>query len=95
MFGEDAGYISSQPDETSDNYNAMVDREVKRILDESYVRVEKLLSQKEKELRALSKNLFWYDYLDQKEMEIIIGGGALDKEKVRNWTMKEKYIINF
>jgi len=26
MFGESAGYISSDPDQTSEKYNAMVDK---------------------------------------------------------------------
>ena len=50
---------------------------------------------KEKQLRELSKNLFWYDYLDQKEIETIMEGKKLDKDKVREWTDKEKYIIKF
>lgn len=33
MFGENTGYISSDPDQTSEKYNAMVDKEVKDILD--------------------------------------------------------------
>jgi ATP-dependent Zn protease len=33
MFGEETGYISSDPDQTSEKYNAMVDKEVKAILD--------------------------------------------------------------
>ena len=35
MFGENAGYISADPDQTSEKYNAMVDKEVKVILDVS------------------------------------------------------------
>ena len=33
MFGEKTGYISADPDATSEKYNAMVDKEVKEILD--------------------------------------------------------------
>jgi hypothetical protein len=33
MFGEKAGYISADADSTSEKYNAMVDKEVKDILD--------------------------------------------------------------
>jgi hypothetical protein len=33
MFGEKAGYISADADNTSEKYNAMVDKEVKDILD--------------------------------------------------------------
>ena len=52
-----------------------------------------MLSGKEKELRELSKNLFHYDYLSAEEMEQIIQGKKLDKEKVRDWESKEKYLI--
>ena len=37
MFGEHAGYISADPDQTSEKYNAMVDKEVKVILDVSFL----------------------------------------------------------
>lgn len=37
MFGEQAGYISSDPKDTSEKYNAMVDKEVKDILDVKYL----------------------------------------------------------
>jgi len=35
MFGERAGYISANPDQTSEKYNAQIDKEVKDILDVS------------------------------------------------------------
>jgi hypothetical protein len=50
---------------------------------------------KEKELRELSKNLFYYDYLTAEEIEKIIIGKKLDKEKVRTWENKEQYLIKF
>jgi hypothetical protein len=37
MFGEKTGYISADPDATSEKYNAMVDKEVKEILDVSHL----------------------------------------------------------
>jgi len=33
----------------------------------------------------VAKNLYWYDYLDAKEMEKIFTGQEIDKEKVREW----------
>lgn len=56
-----------------------------------------LLLQKDKELRELSKNLFWYDYLDHVEIEKIMKGGRIEKEKVREWNYKElgNYAIKF
>jgi ATP-dependent Zn protease len=75
----------------------MIDDKVKEILDESFERVKTLLLDKETELRNLSKNLFWYDYLDQHEMEKVIRGEELPKEKVRTWDYQKEgeYIIKF
>ena len=55
MFGQEVSYISKDKDQTSDAYNAIVDKEVQRILDESFERVNKLLIHKDKELRELAK----------------------------------------
>lgn len=33
MFGDSAGYVATDPNQTSEKYNAMVDKEVKNILD--------------------------------------------------------------
>lgn len=54
-----------------------------------------LLKNKERELRELSKNLFFYDYLDAEEIKNIIEGKPLTKEKVRKWEDKEPYLIKF
>ena len=53
--------------------------------------------EKETEIRNLAKNLFWYDYLDHKEMELVIKGKELPKDKVRIWDIKREgeYIIKF
>jgi len=67
----------------------LVDKEVKDILDDSYKRVNTLLQNKERELRELARNLFYFDYLTGEEMESIIKGGKLKKEKIREWTLKE------
>jgi ATP-dependent metalloprotease len=94
MFGNTAGFISSEKDENSEDYNAMVDAEVKRILDESYDRVVKLLNDKEKHIRNLSKNLYWHDYLTGEEMDQIIKGKKIRKDKVREWE-GETHAIKF
>jgi ATP-dependent Zn protease len=64
---------------------AKIDNHVKQILQESEQRVEKLLLDKSAQLRELSKNLYWYDYLDAKEMLEIFEGKKIEKEKVRDW----------
>lgn len=90
MFGEELGYMSSSTDELSEEMKAKIDQKVKEILAESEARVERLLLQKGSEMRALSKNLYWYDYLDAAEMDRIFKGEELEKEKVREWNEPEK-----
>lgn len=97
MFGDEVSYISKNKEETSDTHNGLIDKEVQKILDESFERVSKLLTEKDKELRNLAKALFQYDYLDRDEMDRIISGKGLDPEKskkVRDWE-KEEYLIKF
>ena len=64
------------------------------ILRDSAERVKRLLTKKEHELRELAKGLFYYDYLDFEEIEKIIKGKEVGKERVREWTQKEKYILD-
>ena len=97
MFGEDVSYISRDKRNTSDDHNADVDKEVQKILDDSFERVSKLLTTKDKELRELSKQLFLHDYLDAEEMDRIISGKGMDptkSKKVRDWE-NEEYLIKF
>jgi ATP-dependent metalloprotease len=100
MFGDEVSYISRDKNNTSDTHNGDIDMLVKKILDDSFERVSKLLLTKDKELRELSKQLFLHDYLDADQMDRIISGKGLDPEaqtKVRDWD-KEKdgeYLIKF
>ena len=81
MFGDLVGYNSTNKKETSEEYNAQVDAAVKQILAESFERVSKLLSVKDKELQRLSKYLYQHDYLDALEMDAIINGRPIDSNK--------------
>ena len=100
MFGEDVSYISRDKNNTSDTHNGDIDMLVKKILDESFERTQNLLTQKDKELRELSKQLFLHDYLDADQMDRIISGKGLRQDekdkKVRDWDKKEgEYLIKF
>lgn len=85
MYGEEVGYMSSSTEDLSEEMKAIIDKRVKRILQESEQRVEALLLGKGEQLRALAKNLYWYDYLDGNEMDLVLKGKTLDKERVREW----------
>jgi len=101
MFGEDVSFISRDKNNTSDTHNGDIDMLVKKILDESFERVQKMLSNKDKELRELSKQLFLHDYLDADQMDRIIAGKGLSQEekdkKVRDWDKDKdgEYLIKF
>ena len=83
MFGEEAGYLAGKKEDQSNEHNALVDKTVKQILDESYDRVVALLSGKERELRMLATGLFKYDYLNKEEIDTILKGKKLEKPTVR------------
>ena len=83
MFGDNVSFISRQKDDTSDTHNAEIDRQVQKILDDSFHRVKRLLQNKDKELRELAKGLYENDYLDADEMDRIISGKGLDPEKAK------------
>jgi len=94
MFGEEgSSFISSEKDDTSDEFNSMVDKKVKEILDKSSKRVTQLIKEKDHQLRELSKNLFWYDYVSADEIDTIMKGKKLNKEKVREWKDKNGIIF--
>ena len=49
-----------------------------------------LLLGKGGELRELSRNLYWYDYLTAEEMDKIFKGEKLEKNKIREVSGKEE-----
>ena len=93
MFGEDVGYTSASIEDLSEERRAKIDKHVRRLLQESEQRVEALLLSKGSELRELAKNLYWYDYLDAKEMDLLFKGQKIEnKTKVREWQFPEENI---
>ena len=96
MFGDRISYSSTSQKQTSEDYNGEVDAAVKKILDvskkvqtnnniqESFERVKSLLKAKDLELRRLSKALYEHDTLDADEMDRVIRGKGLDKDKEKN-----------
>lgn len=97
MYGDDVGFSARPKDQTSDAHNGQIDVAVQKILDESFQRVQTLLTNKDKELRELAKGLFLHDYLDAAEMDRVISGKGLDpnkSKKVRAWEAEE-YLIKF
>ncbi|KAK4228907.1 mitochondrial inner membrane i-AAA protease supercomplex subunit YME1 [Podospora fimiseda] len=63
--------------ELSSETRAMVESEVKKVLDESYERARKLLLEKRRELDLLAKALVEYETLDRNEVEKVLRGEKL------------------
>jgi ATP-dependent metalloprotease len=96
MYGEEgSAFISSSKDQSSDEMNTMIDLKVKDILDESHERVYKLLKGKKDKIELMAKNLFWYDYLDEKEINRVIAGNAVGKYHVREWDRNDEFLLEF
>ena len=97
MWGPEAGFMSTDNNEVSQELNSVIDERVRQILKESAERVTKLLTKREIEVRDLSKNLFWFDYLDSDEIEKVIKKQKLDKAAVRQWdyATQGEYVIKF
>jgi len=65
-------------DKLSTETRAMVESEVKKVLDASYERARKLLLEKRRELDLLAKALVEYETLDKSEVEKVIRGEKLE-----------------
>lgn len=62
----------------SSETRAVVEAEVKKVLDESYARARALLISKRKELDLLAKALVEYETLDRSEVEKVLRGEKLE-----------------
>jgi ATP-dependent metalloprotease len=65
-------------DTLSSETKAMVEAEVKKILEDSYTRTRELLVSKRRELDLLAKALVEYETLDKAEVDKVLRGEKLD-----------------
>jgi len=75
--------LSSDYGKLSSETKGKIEDEVRRIIDESYVRAKKLLTDNREKLERLALALVEYETLDRKEMETVVYGGTLKGKKVR------------
>ncbi|KAL4460263.1 hypothetical protein ABPG74_000014 [Tetrahymena malaccensis] len=66
---------------TSNKYNYILDKEVQKILKESYERVKRLLKQNEQQLQNLAKELMEHETLDAQQVkDIVFNGRKIEKK---------------
>jgi cell division protease FtsH len=84
-YSGDAGmsmYYPGAGREHSEKTAEVIDKEVKRLIDESYVQARELIESHREKVESLAKALVKYETLDAADVEIILEGGVLDKPTV-------------
>ena len=71
----------SQGRNYSENVAAIIDEEIKRIVDECYARCEKLLTDNREKLDNVANALIEYEKLDAKEFEAVFENGTIENTK--------------
>ncbi|PWA00214.1 hypothetical protein BB558_001096 [Smittium angustum] len=75
-------YAKSNYDKLSAETKRLIDEEIRRLSEDSYQRVLKLLTEKRSELDALADALVEYETLDQSEIQDIVKGVPLKRKSV-------------
>ena len=92
MYGENAGYMyvdtqsySYEEDELSNKQKKIIDDQVNIILNESYNRVKKLLTENASELKSLAEQCYIHDTLEFEDIKSAVEGdiNKIKAKKVR------------
>ena len=86
-YGPDSGlkdmmYIMPGEKEYSEKTAEAIDTEVKKITGEAYKQAMELVLSNKDKLERIAKALLKYETLDSDDVELILGGGELDKPTV-------------
>jgi cell division protease FtsH len=73
------GYQMGQQKHMSETTADTIDAEIKRIVDEAYIRAEKILTDNKNELEMLAKALLEYETLDGSEIPLVLKGQKLHR----------------
>lgn len=76
--------------EFSEKTNEMIDREVKRIIDEAYADTRRILAENRSQLEAIAQALLKYETLEGDEVRALINGETLDKPTVADLISAEQ-----
>ncbi len=86
-YGPDLGvmdmvYAMPPEKEYSERTAEAIDAEIKKITDEAYTKAKELIEANKERLENIAKALLKYETLDADEVQLILGGGLLDKPTV-------------
>ena len=84
------GYSISKRKNMADSTALMVDKEIRRIIDEAYKKTEKLLKEHKNELDILAKGLVEYETLSGEEIAKLLEGKKIRQESKKKSTIKPR-----
>ena len=67
-----------------------IDGEIKKIVDQAYTKARELIEANKSKLENIAKALLKYETLDADEVELILGGGLLNKPTVADLLAAEQ-----
>ena len=101
-MGDELGPIKYSPDTGAEAYYGMggpeysqktaelIDREIKKLIDQAYAKVTGLIEANRDKMKALTDALLKYETLDFEDVKIILEGGSLDKPTVADLLKAEQ-----
>ncbi|HEU5286143.1 MAG TPA: ATP-dependent zinc metalloprotease FtsH, partial [Sphingomicrobium sp.] len=73
------GYSVNRQRQMSNETAQLIDKEIRRVVEEGYERAKKLLSENQEELHTLAKALLEYETLSGDEIRVLLDGGTIDR----------------
>ena len=75
-------YFPAAGSEYSEKTAEAIDREIKKVIDESYSKARQLIEDNRDNLEAVAQALLKYETLDAEDVNVLLEGGTLDKPTV-------------
>jgi len=76
--------------ETSEKTAELIDKEIKKLIDQAYTQARQLIEDNKDKMEALAKALLKYETLDASDVEVILSGRELDKPTVSDLLAMEQ-----
>ena len=83
-------YYPGPSRETSEKTSELIDREIKKLIDQAYTDARHLIEANKDKMEALAKALLKYETLDAADVEVILSGRELDKPTVSDLLAMEQ-----
>lgn len=92
-FSNDQGgemYFPSSTPDYSEKTSELIDREIKKLVDEAYEAAKELIVTNKDSLDALAQALLKYETLDVEDVKVVLEGGVLEKPTVSDLLAAEQ-----